>query len=588
VFDGWFSYGGTEIINKTRVLEYIRNMLPNLDVKDPCGDGCSCDHLPDLLNEKPYATPLFDDAPWLDPDATESFDLLGVLPLNVSGIVDDTVTAETVESMGDGGWVVNRRRALKEMRFSVVMAAMNDSGAEYGVNWLKSVLDGSCASQDEEPRDQLCFLSECVDPADFTGRVEQNVHTLSEWTLFKSGWEGANTLRLNEPDSWAEVSVPGSCGDVEWTLQLQGQEGNLVAIVQDGESQLYRLDGTVQTFGATTGGATIRLAVPPIDGLASWAEPVAGDVGADELDLEYHVDSPQTAPGGESHTWDQVTTIPLRLSLIKVTSNARFETNDDACADEFYRFIRRVAHTEGPRVRRTEYMSGGGVMTYVDFLLTAEKPYIYGMTVNAVKGTSAILSPTTLPYRVVRLTSNIGQCPVTVTSTILDPLGPVTPPPPTVSTDEELTLRDQILGAPNTRPYALIIPEETIPAWLSVVPVIRITAGATDLRFVEVRFFPIPIDDTIAASDIDPCSACGSFEISYVPAGTTFTIDGTEERATISQGDVRNEAQHLITAAGGKGAMTWPVLSCGVGYMALVDSRGQTIDGIEIDLAVRM
>lgn len=589
MFDGWLSFGGTEIANRSRVMEYVKTLLPNLTLKDPCGSGCSCDHLADLLGEKRYATPLIDDAPWLDVDAPASYDFLGVFPTSIVGIDDSTVTAEVVESPDSGGWVVNRREATREIRVSVATFATSDEGAHYGTQWLKSVLDGSCdTATDDEPRDQLCYLTSCVDPADFTGITRDATHDLNDWTLYRSGWEAASTLVLREQESWAELSVPGSCGDVEWSLTLQGQEGNLIGIQQDGETQLFRLTGAPQVFTATTSGPSVRLLIPDVTGMASWGEPTeAEEAVGDESLWSHHTDDAAEIAGGSAMVWDQVTTIPLRVQILKVTSSARFQTLEDDCAGEFYRYIKRASNTEGVRFRRHEYPWGGGVITYLDFLITAEKPGIYGQAIPAVSGDSAILSSVALPFRVVKLSQNIPECIITEPPTLTDPLGPVTPPPPTQSTTGELTFRDQYLSGSSSQPYALIIPPEIVPAWLSVVPIIRLTAGTEDVRFAEVRFFPLPFAGSVAATDVDPCSACGSFEISYIPGGATFLFDGTEERATIKQGDVTSEAQHLVTAAGGKGALRWPILSCGIGYMVVIDTREQTLTNIEIELAVR-
>lgn len=583
MFDGWFTFGGAEIINRSRVQAYIENMLPNLKTFHVCNGECHCETLAALLDDNDYTTPMIDDAPWADSDRMESYDFLGVYPLGVTGVNDSTVGATIVEGIDDGGWITSRRRGTREMRFSVATFAMSDAAANYGTQWLKSVLDGGCASGCEA-RDQLCFLTECADPSMFGGVQRQQTHRLTDWTLFRSAWADQATVSLREQSSFAELEVRGSCGDIEWELELQGTAGDQFLLVQDDREDMYRFDGSVQTFRATTGGSALRLAVPDVTGLAEWGIP--DPLVEDETLYAHHTDTGPTIGSSTAHTWEHVTTIPLRIKIVKVVSNARFELSQSECAEEFYRFIRRVGNTEGPRVRQTLYPSGGGVITYLDFILTSESPWLYGTTVEAAAGSSSGIFATAQPYRVVRLTANVPEClDSPQAGPLVDPLGPVTPPPPRVNIAPS-TIRTGYQFSPASRPYALIIPAETVPQWLSVVPIVSLTAGDEDVRFVSVRFFPMPFD-SIAVTDIDPCSQCGSFEVAYIPKGATFTVDATEERATVDQGGIERNAQHLVTAPGGVGTVTWPALSCGVSYMVIIDSNNQALSHISIDLAVR-
>lgn len=584
MFDGWLSFGGAEIVNRSRVQAYIENMLPSLKTHHVCSGECACDTLAALLEDKDYTTPMIDDAPWTDIDRVESFDFLGVYPLGITGLTDSTVTATVLDSMDDGGWITSRRRRPREIRVSVATFAMSDAAANYGTQWLKSVLDGACGDGCYA-RDQLCFLTECVDPAEFQGIVRRATHGLSEWSLFRAGWE-SSTLVLREQESYAELEVRDSCGDVEWEIQLQGTDGDQFLIIQDDRVDTHTFDGSLQTFRATTQGTSVRLAVPDVSDLASWGVPTPPE--EDETLYAHHIDTSEFIGTDVAHAWAHVTTIPLRMRIAKVTTTARYALSQSECAEEFYRFVKRVANTEGPRIREVQYPAGGGVITYLDFVLTAESPWIYGATVEAAAGSSSGIVATAVPYRVVRLTKNVPECTAPKDSALLlDPKGPVTPAPPRAAANDPDPLREEYAFSVTSRPYALIIPADVVPQWLSVVPVVRITAGAEDVRFVSVRFFPMPYD-SIAAEDIDPCSQCGSFEISYIPKGQTFEVDGTEERAVvITGGGVEQDALHLVTAPGGVGAMTWPALSCGVAYMVIVDSHEQALSRIQIDLAVR-
>ena len=137
-WEGYLSFGGTEIINAPRTVAYLRHALPHINVADPCDGDCSCEHLPALLNEKEYASPIVDDAPWVDIDRPESFNFYGAYPLGISGIDDDTVQAEVVEALGDGGWITSRRRGVKEVVVEAALFSADDEADHYGISWLKA------------------------------------------------------------------------------------------------------------------------------------------------------------------------------------------------------------------------------------------------------------------------------------------------------------------------------------------------------------------------------------------------------------------------------------------------------------------
>jgi hypothetical protein len=581
-YEGWFTYGGAEIINAQRTSAYIKSMLPGVKVHDICGADCSCDHLHRFLGDLPYASPLADDAPWTDADRPESYQFLGAYPLGVENLTDGTVTATLIEGADDGGWVTGRRSRPREVLFSVALFSTTEEGDDYGMSWLKAALEGSC--EDETAADQLCFLSACVDPDEWGGRVVKTEHSLADWRLFRSAWQG-RTIRLNEQGSWADITMPGSCGDIEWEITVRGEAGNFIALRHDNNpDELFLMDGSAQTIRVTTTGTTLRLGVPDVSDYASWREPdnQAALDAATLADMARHNTTTGTAAGGIQATWEQFTTIPLPVEIIQVISNARFENSDDDCAAEYMRFLRRVSHTDGPRTRRREMLPSGAVIRTVDFVVTAEMPWIYGTPVLAAKGSSEELLPMAVPYRTTRLSQNINDCYEQPIKTVLDPLGPTVPPPPPAS----LLQLPPEMAPPSKNPYAVLVPASTIPQWLNAVPVVKVTAGTSAVRHVRVRFFPVPLDSYLP-SDIDPCAACGSFQIDYLPAGGVFTFDATEHRATVSVGGLEQTAEHLISGDKGVGSPSWPLLSCGIPYMVLIDTREQRLSDVEVYMVVR-
>lgn len=158
-FDGYFVFDGSEVINVARTEQYAKNLgatwlrpqYNNDSLGYMLGDGLR------------YTTPLLDDAPWVDGDLNESLDFLGLYPLGIEGLESATRTATVFEGIGNGGVVRNIRHSTKTSVFSGAILAMSEAGAEYGLRWLKQVLNGApcgggtngveCSGAD------LCYLS---------------------------------------------------------------------------------------------------------------------------------------------------------------------------------------------------------------------------------------------------------------------------------------------------------------------------------------------------------------------------------------------------------------------------------------------
>ncbi len=155
-WDGYFEYAGNEFINVARTEAYVKNarigwFRPHF----------KNEALPLFLGET-YRTPLLDDAPWTDPDVSESFDFYGVFPLGIDGLENSTRTSTVVESLGVGGLAGLLRHTTKTVVFNAVLVAGTEAAAEYGMRWLRKALLGdacgpstgsSCFGAD------LCYLA---------------------------------------------------------------------------------------------------------------------------------------------------------------------------------------------------------------------------------------------------------------------------------------------------------------------------------------------------------------------------------------------------------------------------------------------
>jgi hypothetical protein len=158
-FDGYFIFDGSEVINVARTEQYAKNLGARW-----LRPQYNNDSLGYMVGDGPtYKTPLLDDAPWVDEDLPESLDFLGAYPLGIDGLESATRQAVVFESIGNGGVVRNIRHGTKSMVFNIALCAVSEEGAEYGIRWLKQVLNGSpCGggtNQVECSGADLCYLS---------------------------------------------------------------------------------------------------------------------------------------------------------------------------------------------------------------------------------------------------------------------------------------------------------------------------------------------------------------------------------------------------------------------------------------------
>lgn len=136
-WNGYFSYAGTEIINVARMRAYRENL--NLAWFRP---GYEDSQFLGTMRDEIYGSPLLD-APWRDQDNPDSIDFYGVYPVNVQGLDDSTRTAEVTESILDGGVVGRLRNSTRSIVFECALLAGSECGADYGVEWLKKILNGA-------------------------------------------------------------------------------------------------------------------------------------------------------------------------------------------------------------------------------------------------------------------------------------------------------------------------------------------------------------------------------------------------------------------------------------------------------------
>lgn len=255
----------------------------------------------------------------------------------------------------------------------------------------------------------------------------------------------------------------------------------------------------------------------------------------------------------------------------------------DAAVTRVLRHVRDVTCISGPEPINEYNLRSGGHMIEVEVTFVAGTPHLYsdpisvakaeGTTLTAVDPTASIFSVSTLPACAFEPT----------VLPLLDPDCPVVPDPPYVPA----------LGTQFCAPepatffsYAIHIPASMLHAWNDAVPTLTITTGEQAVRHVRIRFLP-RIPETANVANLDPCSACSSFIIHYIPGSTVAVVDGMTERVSMQRSNASAQAaEHLLTGVG-TDVFEWPVLSCGIGYYCLVDVDVNSIIGLELSISHR-
>lgn len=589
-FDGYFSFAGTEIANSERTRAYVNSAMPGVFIEDTCAGECTCQSLPALLGDAPYTNPRLDDPPWADPDHPESLDFYGLYVTDVTGLTDDTVRFQRNESIGDGGWIDGKRRAMREVKIDGVLLAGTDEAAHYGQTWLKAVLDGGCYdSACGGSPDQLCFLTACVDPQGFSGTPVHYTNTGYSHTEANGAYWSGRSLHLPRTKAWTRLRLTdeSTCGQVEWefTLKIISGDVDLDFIHGDGWRESRYVVGGGEFIKIVSSSPELTISASPRGDLndpsrgASWTSGV--------------VPGAQWHPQRSGASWstdgnsEQVLNAVVEFQSVKIVAMREGEPGE--CLESLLRYVRRTVRVEGPTFGTMRHFNSGGSSQNVSFMLMSESPYIYGREQEVISGPLPGLKPKSADIDVLSgpLVSNIGSCEPTehTRKFLYDPRRPALVLPPLGAAPVD-PLRSEVMSRPSTQ-YGVRIPEWMIPTWLSQVPVLSMTAGSEDVRFISVRFFPVPLDSTLMV-DVDPCSACGEFEIGYIPAGTTFVVDATTERGMVRQGGwLDAPASHLLTGKDGQGRVSWPELTCGSSYLMVIDSHSQDIKDVSLSLAVR-
>lgn len=117
-----------------------------------------------------------------------------------------------------------------------------------------------------------------------------------------------------------------------------------------------------------------------------------------------------------------------------------------------------------------------------------------------------------------------------------------------------------------------------LPQWAELVPVIEVYTGSSALRRLIVRFYPNPAGLDCAQAGADPCAACTSVNVAYLPPRSTFTLDGRIQSALVDCSTATQSGAALPQLYGPSGsAFGWPVFDCPTGFCIEVIAEDSTI-----------
>lgn len=590
-----------------------------------------------MLGQTPYTTPLLDGAPWVDPDVSESYDFFGYYPLDVTGIDDSSRTSTVIESTRDGGIPGRLRHATKSVVFNGVLVGSSEKGVAYGAEWLRRVLVGDLCSNDPDVGlgTELRFVS--AEP-----KRDDNPDTDPEATLYSL----MRTLRrfsVNSGPTVVSRRTIESCGGAVWTVTFTGVAGSPYTFGLERSILQGYLDPLVAdpwVPGVTPGVAeTIPtdwwevvcgedtwepIYDPLCPALVTPPAPPAVPIGCYEPPEGVDITkvNPATNPSVETNAtnwsthanWTGARTAdadaPKGGFVYRATVNTAItgSTQWALQAHTASRIPATAGQTVGLRIRarvapgltRTiqwrlrDYAGGtagpvGGFAIYTATLTEEWQEFVVsGVLPVGADGFAILASPFVTTEWVVGdwvefdamqpwYDEDPGEDSYFDGDTADDDVWTYS----WTGTAHGSTSEATGLGPAWDRRVATI-PEENVPLWGTVVPVLTLYAEE-ETRSVRVRLYADP--EGTFDPDTEPCAYHTDLVISYIPAGGRLVFDAAAEEVWVETSiGQRRRADSLVFSTEGE-PFEWPALSCGYQHVATVDVPFNTVPPV-VDLAL--
>jgi hypothetical protein len=381
-------------------------------------------------------------------------------------------------------------------------------------------------------------------------------------------------------DEWRRYSLPrGTTSTFYIAIVSPGEYDVTGIVVEEGSVELPYLGGDVVPELAAAGYLTA--AVNPEyevgwNGTAHKSTSWLRWLGDITIGIPLGADF-ETNGDGTCNVWPFVDVIQGEIGGGRAAFAVRPKIQPDTQALPYERTMHEVRCIEGPIEIQTLPLKSAGAMRLVEFTLIAGKPWGFSAT-------QTLIPPTKMSEFDTFEWPGEDDCPVVEVVPIVDPDCLVPPPPPR---PPEIPAAC-IITEPTVQRYWFAIPAEQVSLWHDSVPRITIASGANAIRQVRVRAYPNPFDWQSDAGElpVDPCSWCSEFVLSYLPAYTELTVDAIVERAFAAvDGGPSQPADTLLYATDG-GPMSWPALSCGIGYVFSIDVPELLLDDVTITFEI--
>jgi hypothetical protein len=238
-------------------------------------------------------------------------------------------------------------------------------------------------------------------------------------------------------------------------------------------------------------------------------------------------------------------------------------------SDRAFRSLYRVGLVEGPLVlseRQTSCGCGCSTIMEIEFTLVAGNPNFYREPIILADCTP-FPAPTDCPWVESDDPADCTEeeCPEPEPCTA-DPNCPQ-PSLPTIVTDIDECVCEPLVPVER----CVSIPASTYGRNFQGVPIFEVFSGSTPTYSTKIRIIRNAIGADCDVLAEDPCLACTTIQIRFIPANSTLVIDGVNRRITIEcpGGEVQPGEPFLA------GAFTWPVFEC-IDYCVCVEVDGLT------------
>ena len=396
-------------------------------------------------------------------------------------------------------------------------------------------------------------------------------------------------VQLLNDDTDAVMAEALLSPDEEWDRYSFGGFGGIPVRLHFVGDAPFDIDEVLAEIG--------RIELPYFDGNSPWQEAAAGYIVGGMATPEYSVGwaaQPFTSPSimewlgqmtigvpfgadfglqsGACDVWPRIDVLQGELSGGFADFALRTKVPTARQVQPYERTLFDVTCVSGPTPLRELEFDNGTRMRVVEFILVAGKPFIFGSPTNVIYpayGSQLGTVPWTDPV-----------CPSTEVEIISDPLCPPPPAPP----------RPPAIAASCVPPettwerHWFNIPAELISGWSEMVPQISVRADVAPVRHFRVRFYPNPFDRT--PEEIDPCSWCSEYVLSYLPPNTDAVIDAALERSTASVNAGPSQSIDTLVVSTGGEPLEWSSMSCGISYLMAVDFPTGSEDQVKFGLDI--